>query len=132
MPLTKTECNLTACNFGQLSGRQIVADFSGGQLTTDAGLLLIARLDQHYRMSDRFAAGFEDYRDASRVQYALSELIAQRIYGIVQGYEDLNDRDTPGALEEIQHIIPQIRKRWSQVQIIERGDSAYAREDIMQ
>lgn len=93
MTLTKTECTAKPYTFGQLKRRQVVADFSGGQITSDGGLILIAQLDQHYRVSERLAGCFTDQRDAARVQHHLSDLIAQRLYGLVQGYEDLNDHE---------------------------------------
>ena len=93
MPPTKTECTPNRYVFGQVDRRQVVADFSGGQLTTDGGLILIAQLDQHYRISERLAACFTDQRDPSRVKHPLREQLAQRLYGLVQGYEDLNDHD---------------------------------------
>ncbi|MBV8885735.1 MAG: IS1380 family transposase [Chroococcidiopsidaceae cyanobacterium CP_BM_RX_35] len=258
---TKTESQPGTYQFGQVGHRQVVADFSGGRITSDAGLVLIAQLDQHYRITQRLAECFEDHRDPKRVQHSLEALIAQRVYGLVQGYEDLNDHDclrsdlmfsiavgklesqhprcaplagkstlnrleqapsskdissqdrylrvavklgaidqllidlffdlsgpppksifidmdvtddpvhgqqeqaffngyydhecyapllifcghhllagklrpsnvdpAAGALEELQRIIPQIQKRWSKTQIIVRGDSAYARDEIM-
>lgn len=89
----KTECTTDRYPFGQLERRQVVADFSGGQITTDGGLILIAQVDQHYRISEQLAECFSDQRGPARVEHRLSELIAQRLYGLVQGYEDLNDHD---------------------------------------
>lgn len=86
MTPTKTECSAELYRFGQLDRRQVVADFSGGQITSDGGLILVAQLDQHYRISERVAACFTDQRDQARVQHELSDLIAQRLYGLVQGY----------------------------------------------
>lgn len=90
---TKTASQSGTYHFGQLGRRQVVADFSGGQIVSDAGLVLIAQLDQHYRITQRFAQCFEDHRDPKRVQHSLEDLIAQRVYGLVQGYEDVNDHD---------------------------------------
>jgi hypothetical protein len=64
----------------------VVADFSGGQLTSDGGLILVAEVDRHYRISERVAECFEDYRDPARVQHELRDLVSQRLYGLVQGY----------------------------------------------
>jgi len=89
----KTECNAETYAFGKLDRRQVVADFSGGPITTDGGLILIAQIDQQYQISERLAACFEDQRDPARVQHSLTNLVAQRLYGLVQGYEDLNDHD---------------------------------------
>lgn len=88
MTPAKTECSAKSYQFGQLNRRQIVADFSGGQLTSDGGLILLAQIDQRYGISERVAACFDDQRDRSRVQHELSDLVAQRLYGLVQGYED--------------------------------------------
>ena len=89
----KTECSAQTYGFGQLDRRPVVANFNGGQITSDGGLILVAQIDQRYRISQRVAACFEDQRDRSRVQHKLSDLIAQRLYGLVQGYEDLNDHE---------------------------------------
>ena len=70
-----------------------MANFSGGQLTTDAGVILIAQLDQHYRISEQLAGCFSDGRLARRVQHQLKDLLAQRLYDLVQGYEDRSDHD---------------------------------------
>ncbi len=93
MTPTKTECSAETYAFGQLERRQVVANFKGGQITSDGGLILVAQIDQHYRISERLAACFADQRAPTKVQHKLSDLIAQRLYGLVQGYEDLNDHD---------------------------------------
>jgi Transposase DDE domain group 1 len=89
----KTECSAESYSFGQLNRRPVVADFSGGQHSPDGGLPLIAAVDRAYRISEQFAACFSDQRDPNRIQHQLQDLIAQRLYGLVQGYEDLNDHD---------------------------------------
>ena len=93
MTLTQTECNLPSYEFGRLNQRKLVADFSGGELTSDGGLLLIREIDNLYRISERLANCFTDHRESSRVQHDLRTLIGQRLYGLVQGYEDVNDHD---------------------------------------
>lgn len=93
MTATQTQCQSKAFGFGKLEQRQIVTDFSGGSITSDSGLILIAQLDKHYQITQQFAAGFKDERDPKRVQHTLPDLIAQRVYGLVQGYPDLNDHD---------------------------------------
>ena len=93
MTPTQTECNLPSYGFGHLSKRQILANFSGGELTSDGGLLLIREIDNLYRISERLSDCFTDHRDAQRVQHELKTLIGQRLYGLVQGYEDVNDHD---------------------------------------
>jgi hypothetical protein len=88
-----TEYTAESYSFGQLHRRPVVANFSGPEITSDGGVILISQMDQHYRISERLAGCFTDQRDPSRVQHELKDLIAQRLYGLVQGYEDLNDHD---------------------------------------
>jgi hypothetical protein len=93
MTPTPTECNSESYEFGHLNHRKITADFSGGEITSDGGLLLLREIDQRYGISEGLASCFTDHRDANRVQHELTTLIAQRLYGLAQGYEDLNDHD---------------------------------------
>lgn len=72
--------------FGSLERRAIVAEFNGGEISSDAGLLLIRQIDQHYGFSKQIATCFTDHRDPSRVEHTLEALVAQRLYGLVQGY----------------------------------------------
>jgi hypothetical protein len=71
----------------------VVARFDGGQITTEAGALLLRPVEQRTGILRRFAACFRDYRRADRVEHRLGELVGQRVYGIALGYEDLNDHD---------------------------------------
>ena len=70
-----------------------IGRFQSGDLTSDGGLLLIREIDTTYRISERLSECFTDHREANRVQHDLTTLIAQRLYGLVQGYEDINDHD---------------------------------------
>lgn len=93
MPRTATPCTPEQFTFGRVESRDVIVNFNGGAVTSDAGLMLIAALDQKRQITARLAACFQDYRDPNRVEHSLETLIAQRIYGLVQGYEDLNDHD---------------------------------------
>ncbi len=67
--------NLTKqLNFGSLKGRKVIADFSGGRITSDAGIVLMAELDRKLRITSRFAECFRDYRDLSYVNYSVHKL----------------------------------------------------------
>lgn len=93
MTPTSTQCIPQQFNFGRVESRQVIVNFKGGTVTSDAGLTLIAALDQKRQITARFAACFQDYRNPARVEHSLETLVAQRVYGLVQGYEDLNDHD---------------------------------------
>ena len=85
------KCTQSKIDFGRLGRRVIEADFSGGELSSDGGLLLLRQLDRHLGLSRAAAAAIPDPRDGGRIRHGLRELVAQRLYGLCCGYEDLND-----------------------------------------
>ncbi len=88
-----TQCNTKPLEFEPHGRRRVVADFDGGPITSDAGSLLLRRVDRRLSLSDQVADCFTDHRDPKRTQYSLRKLISQRIVGIALGYEDLIDHD---------------------------------------
>jgi Transposase DDE domain group 1 len=88
-----TECIPTLFEFPAVEGRQVVAGFDGGAITTDAGALLLGQADRAIRLTERFAACFTDTRTAGLVEHQVDTLVMQRVVGIALGYEDLNDHD---------------------------------------
>ncbi len=80
-------------DLGKIKGRKVIANFEGGRITSDAGIVLMAELDKKLGITAKFAECFQDYRHLSYVDYSLHQLLAQRIYGIILGYEDVNDHD---------------------------------------
>ena len=88
-----TECNQDRFEFATHFTRDVVADFSGGTLTSDAGGLLLREADQRLNLLSRFSTCFLDGRDSSRVEHTVAEMVTQRVYGLALGYEDLNDHD---------------------------------------
>jgi hypothetical protein len=80
--------------FDNLGSRQVVADFSGGILSTDGGVLLLRQIDRGLQVSASLAGCFHDARDPRWVEHRLPELVAQRLMGLGLGYEDLNDHQT--------------------------------------
>ena len=95
-----TQCNTKPLEFELHRRRRVVADFDGGPITSDVGLLLLRRVDRHLSLSDQVADCFTDHRDPKRIHYSLPTLITQRILGIALGYEDLIDHD-PKALQPL-------------------------------
>jgi hypothetical protein len=88
-----TECIPDQFSFGRVKGRNVIANFQGGTLTSDGGLVLVAELDKKRQITARFASCFCDYRHQGYVEHSVADLVAQRVYGLIQGYEDLNDHE---------------------------------------
>ena len=88
-----TECNQSQFEFEAHFSRRVVAEFSGERLTTEGGALLLRAADRKMGLLRRVVRCFRDARDPQRIEHELSEMLAQRIYGLALGYEDLNDHE---------------------------------------
>jgi hypothetical protein len=88
-----TECNQFVFGFHPLKHREIRAQFDGGAITTDGGGLLLREIEKRIGIVRQFAACFRDYRDPDLIEHTVEELVAQRVYGLALGYEDLNDHE---------------------------------------
>jgi len=77
--------------FDDLASRSIVAEFSAGHLSSDAGVLLLRQLDRGLGVSRELAGCFHDARDPRFVEHPLQPLLSQRLYAMALGYEDIND-----------------------------------------
>jgi Transposase DDE domain group 1 len=88
-----TQCTQTEIEFEGHFSRAVVARFDGGTMTSDGGALLLRKTDRRLNLLPRLAACFRDERDARYVSHNVSELVAQRVYGLALGYEDLTDHD---------------------------------------
>lgn len=89
-----TECNQDRFEFASRPGtRRIVAEFSGGTITSDAGSLLLKETDTKMNLLERFSRCFTDRRSPLLIEHTLEQMLRQRVYGLALGYEDLNDHD---------------------------------------
>jgi len=88
-----TECNARDFDFQGLGSREVTARFDGGAITSDAGGLLLREVEAKTGILRRFAACFTDHRDPELVEHTVYELVAQRVYALALGYEDLNDHE---------------------------------------
>jgi len=91
--LRTTECSQTSFEFATESRQEVVARFDGGTITTDAGGLLLHKVEQKAGILRQFAGCFRDHRDPDRTEHRVGELVRQRVYALALGYEDLNDHD---------------------------------------
>ena len=86
-----TDCSNEPLLFSDLGERKVVVEFTAGDLSSDGGALLLRQVDHGLGLSRALAGCFDDTRDARFVDHSVPQLLAQRLYGLALGYEDLND-----------------------------------------
>ncbi|MCY4555621.1 MAG: IS1380 family transposase [Chloroflexi bacterium] len=74
-------------------GRRVEGAFDGGAISSDGGALLLREVEQRFGLIRRFATCFTDSRNPDLIEFPLETLLAQRVFGLALGYEDLNDHD---------------------------------------
>src|SRR5512147_1320796 len=131
-----------------IAGKEVVARFDGGRLSSDGGLLLLREIERRLAVAERLAACIEDRRDPGSTLHPLADIIRFRLLMIAAGYEDGNDATSlrvdpvfKMALERLpsgrdlcsQSTISrlEIRGNWPQVAILVRADSHYACPEVL-
>lgn len=71
--------------------KEVIADFTGGKITSEAGLLLFREIEKKYKIIKRMSECIQDTREQIKVLHSVEELMKQRVYAIAGGYEDVND-----------------------------------------
>ncbi len=77
--------------FHDLGSRRVQADFSGGHLSSDGGVLLLRQVNRGLGLTRSLAQCFQDLRNPIYVDHSVKSLLDQRLYGLALGYSDLND-----------------------------------------
>jgi Transposase DDE domain group 1 len=88
-----TECSQSGFEFEGHFSRRVGAAFDGGTMTSDGGALLLREADRRLNLLPRLAECFLDRRNPVLVTHSIAEMVAQRVYGLALGYEDLNDHE---------------------------------------
>lgn len=91
---TGTVCNPELFQFPAVKKRSVTASFTGGDVTSDGGITLLRQTDRRIGLTKALAKVLPDPRAPERIEHPVLSLVRQRIYGLAQGYEDLNDHDT--------------------------------------
>jgi hypothetical protein len=89
----ETQCTPSQLEFHAIGNREIIGKFDGGNITSDAGGLLLRETEKRTGIIKGFAQCFTDLRNPDLIEHSVAELVAQRVYGLALGYEDLNDHD---------------------------------------
>lgn len=79
---------------GRVGRRVIEAAFDGGDIVSDGGVVLVRQVDHRLGLTQAAAQVFDDKRRAASVKHGIRELIAQRVYGLCCGWEDVTDHNT--------------------------------------
>jgi len=154
----KTECTQKSFDFHPLFRRDVVARFNGGQITSDAGGLLLRETEQATRILSQFAKCFTDHRDAPERIVIDLDATDDPLHGkqpgcFFHGYykhysylplyifcgEHLlaarlrpsNIDDSAGSLKEIDRNVREVRQRWPNTTIVIGADSGFCQEPIM-
>jgi hypothetical protein len=88
------DCTQPEFAFPSFDRRKIEASFTGGDVSSDGGIMLLRAADRRLGLVAALDAVLPDPRDPLQVTHAQVDLLRQRIYGLALGYEDLNDHDT--------------------------------------
>jgi hypothetical protein len=89
-----TECYQSSFEFPACKSRKLHVDFKGGEVTSDAGVLLVRQADRKVKLTEDLHRLLNDPRRQASCDHRQIELLRQRIYGLALGYEDLNDHET--------------------------------------
>lgn len=90
----RAKCNSNKLVFSSVKRRKILADFNGGKLTSDVGLLALREVDKQIGLTKQLAHCIVDNRHPGYVKHSIRQMLRQRIHAIAAGYEDLNDHQT--------------------------------------
>ena len=86
-----TDCNQQQLLFPRCKGRRVEARFSGGDITSNGGVLLLQQADRAVGLTERVARALTDRRRQASCTHDALSIVRQRVYSLAQGYEDLND-----------------------------------------
>jgi hypothetical protein len=87
------KCTGGVISFSKVGRRQVQAAFDGGDLTSDGGLVLLREVDRRLGLTRAAAAAFVDDRRKASVRHSIRDMLAQRLYGLACGNEDVTDHN---------------------------------------
>jgi len=120
--------------FPSVSGKDVVARFDGGDLTSDAGLLLLGEADRKIGLTEGMTEAITDRRQQSKVLHKVHDILRERVYAISAGYEDANDLDTLGSdpvLKTVCDRLPASGGDLASQPTISRLENGVTRKDLL-
>lgn len=86
-----TKCNISQIDFTTCKSRLVQAEFSGGDITSDGGVVLLREIDRRLKLTSDIDRGVSDERSKNMILHDYLSMLRQRVYGLCLGHEDLND-----------------------------------------
>ncbi len=86
-----TDCTLSKIEFPACRKRRVEADFSGGDITSNGGVLLLRQADRLSGLTACVARRLIDARQRGKVEHGFAAMLRQRVFALALGYEDVND-----------------------------------------
>jgi len=102
-----TVCTTKTIEYSRCKRRKVQAEFNGGDITSDGGVMLLREVDRRLQLTKRIAAILNDPRCQSKTQHRVLDMLRQRVYGLALGYEDLNDHSSLRKDPAIQTAVDQ-------------------------
>lgn len=87
------KCTDQVIEFGRVGRRVVQAAFDGGDIVSDGGSWLLRQVDERIGLTRMAAAAFDDRRRKASVRHDMRSLLAQRVYGLCCGWEDITDHN---------------------------------------
>lgn len=87
-------CTASRVPFSKFKRRELEVNFDGGDVSSDGGLLLLREVEKRLGLLKQVAEILPDPRNPTLVRHTTEQLLKQRVFGLCQGYEDLNDHDS--------------------------------------
>lgn len=88
------KCTEGVISFSKVGRRQVQAAFDGGDITSDGGLLLLREVDRQLGLTRAAATAFVDDRRRASIRHSIRAMLAQRVYGLACGNEDVTDHNS--------------------------------------
>ena len=79
---------------GKIGSKNVEVNFTGGTITSDAGLLVLKEIEEKTKFLEQVASVIPENRQQEKIQHSKYSQIVQRVHGLIQGYEDCNDQTT--------------------------------------
>jgi len=89
-----TKCNQRIVEFPSTKRRKVQASFTGGEVTSDGGVMLLRQVDRRLGLTEAVSQSLTESRRRASCKHSLKSLLRQRVYALALGYEDLNDHES--------------------------------------